>query len=360
MNFRSTCIYLCLSLLACVASTGALAKDTALDAILQQAFSAGELSGLHGVLIIHQGEVLAESYFDGADQCWGEPLGVRKHGPDTLHDLRSVTKSVVGLLYGIALAEGKVPGLDESLIEQFPQYADLADDPKRQAIRVRDALSMKMGIQWNEDLPYSNPKNSEIAMEDAPDRYRFVLDRPMVGEPGDWWTYNGGAVALVAKLIADGTGIPIDKYADEKLFKPLGITQFDWVAGRDGTPSAASGLRLNIRDLVKIGQLVLNNGEFDGKQIVPSEWLDVSFIPHSNLKSGLRYGYLWWLAPWGDPPSWVAGFGNGGQRLTVQADFGLIIAVLAGNYNQPDAWKVPVKTIEEFMVPALKAKREKK
>ncbi len=336
-----------------------LGNDPVLNKKLQQAFEAGELSGLHAVVIIHDGEVLAQSYFEGADERWGAPLGNVAHGPDTLHDLRSVTKSVVGLLYGIALAEGKVPGLDESLVAQFPQYGDLANDPKRNAMRVRDALSMKMGIQWNEDLPYSNPQNSEIAMENAPDRYRFVLEQPLVNEPGDQWTYNGGAVALIAKLIADGTGMPIDQYAGEKLFKPLGITRYDWIVGRDGVPSAASGLRLSISDLVKIGQLVLQKGAFNGQQIVPAEWLDVSFTAHSNLKTGLRYGYLWWLAPWGEPPSWVAGFGNGGQRLTVQAEYDLIIAVLAGNYNQPDAWQLPVRIIDEFMVPALKEKLRK-
>ena len=110
---------------------------------------------------------------------------------------------------------------------------------------------MKMGTEWNEDLPYSDPKNSEIAMEYAEDRYRFVLDRPMVNEPGDWWTYHGGAVAVIAKLIADGVGMPIDKYAEQKLFKPLGISEFEWVRGADDVPSAASGLRLTIHDLAK-------------------------------------------------------------------------------------------------------------
>lgn len=146
-----------------------------MDKALQQAFNAGELPGLHSVLVIHKGEVLAESYFSGSDESWGRPLGVKQHGPGELHDLRSVTKSIVGLLYGIALAEGKMPGLDEPILKHFPQYKDLAKDPARNAIRIRDTLSMKMGTEWNEDIPYTDPKNSEIAMEYAKDRYRFVL-----------------------------------------------------------------------------------------------------------------------------------------------------------------------------------------
>lgn len=331
-----------------------------MDTSLEKAFEAGQLKGLHSVLIIHKGKVFAEKYFSGKDEHWGMPLGMRKHGPKTLHDLRSVTKPIVGLLYGIALAEGKVPNINESILSQFSMFSDLTNDGKRKEILIRHVLSMKMGTEWNEDLPYSNPKNSEIAMEYAKDRYRFVLDRPMVNKPGDYWVYNGGAVALIAKLIADGVGKPIDEYANEKLFKPLGIKEFEWTKGSDGTPSAASGLRLNIHDLAKIGQLVLQNGKFGDRQIMPASWLQESFTARSNLQTGLRYGYFWWLAPasWGDPPSWVAGFGNGGQRLTIQPTQDLIIAIFAGNYNQKNGWKLPVKIIEEFMVPALKRKQQ--
>lgn len=360
MIFASSRIGLWLLTISAFIASAALGKDRDLDEKLRQAFDAGQLSGLHSVLVLHQGEIVTESHFAGDDQRWGQLLGKRKHGPDTLHDLRSVTKPVIGLLYGIALADGKVPLIDEPLIAQFPDYADLAENLARKAISIGHTLSMKMGTEWNEELPYSDPNNSEIAMEFAEDRYRFVLDRPMVSEPGDIWVYNGGAVAVIAKLIADGVGMPIDEYAEEKLLKPLGITDFEWVRGEDGVPSAASGLRLNIHDMAKIGQLILQGGAFNGKQIVPEDWLEASFTPRSNLDSGLRYGYLWWLAPWGEPPSWVAGFGNGGQRLTVQPEHDLIIAIFAGNYNQPDAWTLPVKLIEEFVIPALKAKLQDK
>ncbi|MCP4433456.1 MAG: serine hydrolase [Gammaproteobacteria bacterium] len=356
MIFGSRRLYIFLLVTAFVGLPGAYGKGRILDEKLKEAFFAGELSGLHSVLIIHEGEIIAETHFPGRDQRWGLPLGERVHGPDTLHDLRSITKSVVGLLYGIALAESKVPNVDENLISQMPEYTALAEDPMRKEILIRHALSMKMGTEWNEDLPYTNPKNSEIAMEYAEDRYRFVLGRRMVNRPGDNWVYNGGAVAIIAKLIADGVGIPIDEYARHKLFQPLGITEFEWVRGADDVPSAASGLRLNIHDLAKIGQLIIQNGEYGGKQIVPADWLKASFTPRSNLDIGLRYGYLWWLAPWGEPPGWVAGFGNGGQRLTAQSKYNLVIAIFAGNYNQSDDWKLPVKIIEKFLVPVLKEK----
>ncbi|MGI9408218.1 MAG: serine hydrolase domain-containing protein [Hyphomicrobiaceae bacterium] len=348
-------VRLCLSLLivALAGLSGVVGMERELGEKLRAAFEAGELSGLHSVLVVHKGEIVAESHFKGEDERWGSSLGERVHGQDTLHDLRSVTKSIVSLLHGIALSEGRVPGLDERLIDHFPEYADLAKDPERRKILVRHALSMKMGTEWNEDLPYSDPKNSEIAMELARDRYRFVLDRPMVNEPGDWWVYNGGATAVIAKLIADGAGKPVDTYAEEKLFKPLGITKFEWIKGGDDVPSAASGLRLNIHDLAKIGQLVLQDGSYEGKRIVPAHWLDASFTPYSNLQSGLRYGLFWWLSGEGSPPNWSAGFGNGGQRLTISKGEELVLVVFAGNYNDPDAWKLPVKIITEFVIPTL-------
>jgi CubicO group peptidase (beta-lactamase class C family) len=340
-----------ISLLSCT-SNDVLARNSEMEAELASAFARGELRGLHSVLVLRNGEVFAEAYFPGEDERWGSWLGHRDHGPDSLHDLRSVTKSIVSVLYGIALAEGLVPAVEESLIAQFPEYDDLAADPERREILVRHALTMQMGTEWNEDLPYTDPRNSEIAMELADDRYRYALDRPIVHPPGQQWTYNGGATALIGRLIAKGVGMPIDVYAKEKLFAPLGITEFEWVAGADGVPSAASGLRLHVHDLAKIGQLIVNGGKAEGKQIVPAAWLDAALAPQADTGE-LRYGYFWWLAPDGDPPVWVAGFGNGGQRLSINRARGLVVVVFAGNYNQKDAWRLPVKVITDFLVPAL-------
>ncbi len=348
----------CGALVACilVAPFQSLAKDRQLENDLDEAFKAGELDGLHSVLVLHRGKTLAERYYPGKDERWGAHLGVRQPDAASLHDLRSVTKSITGLLYGIALSEGLVPGIDQSLVAQFPEYPDLAADPARGRMLVRHALSMKLGTEWNEDLPYTDPRNSEIAMERSSDRYRFVLDRPMVKEPGNWWDYNGGATAIIGRLIAKGAKMPIDEYAKRKLFAPLGIEKFEWIKGGDGVPSTASGLRMNIHDLAKIGRLVLNDGVWHGRRIVPADWLKVSFTPHAHLHSGIRYGFFWWLAPEGSPPTWVAGIGNGGQRLMVSPNGELVVAVFAGNYNKPDAWKVPVKVIAEFVVPAVRGK----
>ncbi len=342
---------------ACFVAATLLAGQAVAQPVLNDGITTahedGALPGLHAVLVRYGEETLAEVYFSGRDERWGQTLGVRDHGPETLHDIRSVTKSVVGLLYGIALSEGKVPPPDAPLIAQFPDYSDLLGDPQRGGITVGHALSMKMGTEWSEDLPYTDPRNSEIAMELAEDRYRFALDRPMISDPGDYWVYNGGAVALIGKLIADGTGMDLEAYAASVLFDPLGIETFEWIRGADGVPSAASGLRLTAPGLARLGDLIIQQGRWDGQQIVPADWLEISFAPKADLDR-LRYGYLWWLAGQGDPPAWVAGFGNGGQRLTVQPEFDLVIVVLAGNYNDPEAWKLPARVVEEFVSPEIR------
>ncbi|MFK7750913.1 MAG: serine hydrolase domain-containing protein [Sedimentitalea sp.] len=330
--------------------------QTPLETSLQTAFDADELRGLHGVLVIHQGEVLGEIYFDGHDQRWGQSLGIRNHGVDTLHDVRSVSKSVTGLLYGIALDQGIVPDLGEKLYPHFPQYPDLASDPARQGILIRHVLSMTMGTDWNENIPYTSPKNSEIAMENAADRYRYVLEQKVVSTPGEQFNYSGGTTALLGHLIERGSGMTLDAYAEKVLFTPLGIDNFDWVRGPDGTVAAASGLRLSLRSMARIGELISAGGRWEGQQVVSEEWLEAIMTPEANHPVGLRYGLHWWLSSPDFPSFWVAAFGNGGQRLTIQRQFGLVIAVQAGNYNQNGDWRIPVKVIEDHVVPVLRAR----
>ncbi|WP_414831765.1 serine hydrolase domain-containing protein [Afifella sp. YEN Y35] len=344
-----------LPLAAAVLWIGALLQVHAqsLDQKLRSGFEAGALPGLHGAIVDLKGERLAEVYFPGEDERWGRPLGLQTHGPDTLHDLRSVTKSVVGLLYGIALSEGKVPGPEEPLYAHFPQYPDLLEQQGRDRILVRHALSMQMGLEWDEDLPYDDPHNSEVAMEMAPDRYRYVLEQPIREPPGGSWIYSGGAVALLGKLIETGTAMKLDAFAKEKLFAPLGIENVEWIAGADGEPSAASGLRLTLPDLAKIGQMVADGGRYKGKQIVPSDWLALSFQPRAQVNETTQYGYLWYLAGGKDRIIAIA-VGNGGQRLTVQPDPGLVVASFAGRYNDPEAWRTSLKVLLDFAVPEAK------
>lgn len=313
----------------------------------------GRFANLHAVLVARHGALVAERYYPGSDEAWGRPLGRVDFGPDTLHDLRSVTKSIVSLLYGIARAEGLVPAVEAPLVEQFPDLADLAADPARRRMTVAHALTMQLGTVWDEGLSYADPRNSEHAMELAADRIRFVLDRPLAREPGTGWSYNGGATALLGRLIADGTGMSLEAFARRRLFAPLGIEAVEWVRGRDGAHIAASGLRLRPRDLARIGRLVLDGGRWEGGQVVPADWLEASFRTHVRAED-LDYGYQWWLGPMHDGARpWIAGFGNGGQRLYLAPRPGLVVVVMAGNYNRPDAWRLPVAVITGVVLPAI-------
>lgn len=336
-------------------SPSELGMDAGIGVLVDEAFGQGELPNLHAVLVARRGELALERYYKGQDERWGRPLGEVAFGPAVKHDIRSISKSIVGLLYGIALDEEKVPPIDRPLLDQFSAYQDLAQDPVRQRMTVEHALTMTLGTEWDETLPYSDARNSEIAMELADDRYRFVLDRPMVAEPGERWNYSGGATAILAHLIADGTETHLLDYARQSLFDPLGIDDVEWVEGSNGEPAAASGLRMRPRDLATIGQLVLNEGRWQGREIVPRHWLEASFNSRVAAEDGLEYGYQWWLGRGrSDGRRWIAGFGNGGQRLVVIPDLDLVVVVMAGNYNQPDAWKVAVKLMAEIVLPSIK------
>lgn len=314
--------------------------------------------GLHAVVVASRGKIVLERYFDGPDEAWGRPLGRVAFGPDTLHDLRSVTKSVLGLLYGIALAQGKVPPSDRPLLESFPEHADIATDPRFERLTIAHALTMTLGLEWNENIPYQDPNNSEIVMEKAADRYRYIFSRPFMAEPGTRWTYGAAATALIGRLIVKGTGLSLPDFARAHLFDPVGIGPTVWTKGFNGEPSPSSGLRMTPRDLARIGQLVLNRGEWDGRQVVSADWLERSFKSYVAVDETRRYGYFWYL---GDLPrgsdrplaQWVGAYGYGGQLLYVVPGLELVVAVTAGNYTDANHRTPPIGVIREVVLASV-------
>jgi len=357
------CIVFCLSLLP----VSLLYSDSAwksapleelnfssyLGNVIDHAVEDGQLPNLHSVLIIRQNKIALEKYFPGKDEIWGTSIGEVEFDQSTLHDLRSITKSVVSLLYGIALDEGLVPSADTPILNSYTKYEKLANNTQLQAIKIHHVLSMTMGLEWNENLPYTDPANSEIAMENATDRYHYILSRNSLFPAGQQWQYSGGTTALLSNLITRGSGKGILKYAQEKLFDPLAI-KAQWIKGFNREESAASGLRMRPRDLAKIGQLILNQGQWNGEQIVPKVWLDTSFDEHAEAGNGLHYGYQWWLGTMRkDGSRWISGFGNGSQRLVVIPSLEMVVVIMAGNYNQAEQWKLPVKLMSDYIIPAV-------
>ncbi|HSR81801.1 MAG TPA: serine hydrolase [Hyphomicrobiaceae bacterium] len=321
----------------------------------------GRIVGLHTLLVSRGGKLLFEHYGTGEDENWGTPLGTITFGPTVLHDLRSVTKSIVGMLYGIALAHGKVPEPQAKLYDQFPEYADLARQPGRERITVAHVLSMSLGTEWDElTIPYGDPRNSEVAMELSPDRYRYVLERPIVDEPGIKWTYNGGATALLGRLITKGTGEKLPDYARHVLFDPLGLGPTEWSNGLQGEAAAASGLRMRAPDLVRIGQMVLMDGTWQGKEIVPKAWLQQSTTPSVPIEGNFRYGWHWYLGELaiGAPSRTerlISGVGWGGQRLFLVPALDLVVAINAGNYRKPgvEQRRVANVVLTELILPNI-------
>jgi CubicO group peptidase (beta-lactamase class C family) len=307
-----------------------------------------------------------ERYFEGDDDERGRPLGKVAFTADTLHDLRSASKSIVGLLYGIALADGKVPPPEVSLLASFPEYTDLAADPARNCWTIYNALTMTFGTDWDEQsVPYSDPTNSEIAMDMAPDRYRFVLGGPIVMEPGKRWVYNGGATAVLARIIEKGSGKPLHQFARETLFDPLGIGPTEWLTDRNDEAIAASGLRMTPRDLARIGVMTLKGGMWGERWIVPAEWVERSTSPMVDVDEIRQYGHHWYLGKFAftvtTGPRWNrsrlerfwSAIGNGGQRLFVLPGLDLVVAITAGNYDTPDQWVPPTRVIREVVLPAI-------
>jgi CubicO group peptidase (beta-lactamase class C family) len=275
------------------------------------------------------------------------------------HELRSVTKSIISLLYGIALNEGRVPLLDMPLLAQFPQYTDLPDMAQRRHWTIAHAISMTLGTEWDEDISYDDPRNGEIAMYRAPDRIRYVLEQPIVAVAGERWIYNGGATALIGKIIEKGVGTSIPDYARRVLFDPLGIGPTEWRLLRDGETIFASGLGMRPRDLARIGQMLLDGGKAGDRQIVPAAWLEDSFKPAARINDRRWYGYHWYhgYAPYQSIEGprrarYVGAVGNGGQRLVVFPDLEVVVVITAGNYNLRGL--APDDVFNEVLLPSVR------
>ena len=315
-------------------------------------------NNVHAVLVVRHGKLVFEQYFPGADERWGAPLD-NAHSRDRLHDARSVTKSVVALVLGAAIDHGFLKlkdGLDTPVLDLLPEYADLRT-PEKERITLRHLLTMSAGLQWDEEIPYGDPSNSETQMDRAADPARFVLSQAVVTTPGEAYNYSGGSAELIQAVLKHATERNLDVLAHDLLFAPLGITQVDWVRHPiTGEPIAASGLRLLPRDFAKIGQLVIADGIWGDKQIVPTAFLGEATSPQINGQGIYFYGYQFWLGRSlvrGDELDWVAAVGLGGQRVYIVPRLDLVVIVNAGLYHSPrQAW-VPLAVLNRVLAATL-------
>jgi CubicO group peptidase (beta-lactamase class C family) len=306
---------------------------------------------VHAVLVARHGMLVYERYFTGEDPS---QLGSVTFDANTKHDLRSVSKSVVSLILGIAIGKGQISDLYQPVLPMLVGYQDLRT-PELDRITLRHLLTMTQGLAWDEeDYKYGDVRNDETAMAQSPDPIRYVFTRPIVAPPSAYFKYSSASGQIIARLLRQATGQPIDALARTTLFEPLGITDFDWrTFRRSGEPSASGGLRLRPRDALKIGQLVLNHGEWHGRQVVPADWIEAA----TSSQLVKFYGYQFWLghSPSREGPvAWAAAKGLGGQRIYIVPSLDLAVVVLAGLYgaSAQDAQVLPV--LDDFALPAVR------
>ncbi len=326
----------------------------------EQGLSAEPLAALHGaieagtygyidrLLIVRNGHLVMNERYDndyreisrgfkgdlgcGADACDG-PADVHQYNyyhPDwhpfhqgrNVHSLQSVTKSIAATLIGVALGQGDIESLAAPVLSFFADY-DLTDpDDRLRRATLEDLLTMRLGMEWHEvDRPIG-PDNTTLQLEWSDDWIQFTLDQPMEAEPGEKWVYNSGASHLMSGIIKQATGRYIDEYAEQHLFRPLGITEYYWKKTPKGYPDTEGGLYLEAEDLARLGYLYLNDGVWDGRRILPEGWVAVATarqvddIAPSNASNDRGYGYQWWRLDRGGVEVW-AGLGFGGQYLIV-------------------------------------------
>ncbi|WP_326542458.1 serine hydrolase [Pseudorhodoferax sp.] len=290
-------------------------------------------SNLHGFVVERHGRLVAEAYRTGPDRStyslWASRVGFDQNA---LHDVRSVTKSVVALLWGIAESERTVPPLATPVLDLLPALADLRTGG-RERITVADMLCMRSGLAWDESGRHGRWDNDENGLLWRGDRARYVLDRPVSALPGTHFNYNGGLTAVLGLLLEERTGQSLEDYARQRLFEPLGLRDWEWVNDVRGRTRAYTGLRLRPRDVARIGRLVLQGGRWEGRQIVPQAWVQTLLAP---CRPGEEYGHHWWLGSvWvrGQQVGWHGALGNGGQRLFVVPSLDLVVVTTAGDYN---------------------------
>src|SRR5262245_31793394 len=329
-----------------------LCKITQELAVQGQVAARPDRKNVHAVLVVRHGKLVFEAYAAGEDENWDGPIGLVPHDAVTKHNVMSISKSVVSLLFGIALERKLIAGTDVPVMSFFPEYAELKT-PKWDKILLRHLLSMTPGYDWNEDMAWMDPDNTTRAMVEAADPYRYILGREVVDAPDTRWQYNSGATTLLAAVLKKATGKSLDEFAREALFEPLHITDVEWGRMIDGEPAAFGGLRLRPRDTAKIGQLVLNGGTWQGQRIVSEDWLKQSTKPRIDTSwNGIQYGYQWWLgtSPFGAGRTvdWISAFGIGGQRIFIVPTLDLVVVTNAGLFDGGDS--AIVQSIFEYRV----------
>jgi CubicO group peptidase (beta-lactamase class C family) len=292
---------------------------------------------IDAVLVLRHGKVVLEAY-------------AYPHRPTDRHNLFSCTKSVISMLTGIAISEGKVPGVEARVVDLFPEWNLARGDALKGRITLRDLLTMQSGLEWNQGWVHGMPDPDREVYESS-DSARYILEKPMRTEPGTTFYYTNSSSHLIGAVVQKVTSKPLAEYAEEKLFRPLGIEGAAWWKTQDGRNTGGWGLFLRPEDMAKLGQLFLDGGRWNGRQVVPAAWVDESTRKWAETPSAsqtLGYGYQWWRTEWG-----YMAQGSGGQFIFVNPDQDLV-AVFFSALPGFESW-LPHTLMEKYIVPAADA-----
>lgn len=266
-----------------------------------------------------------------------------------LHSLQSVTKTITSIVLGAAVTRGEFPSIDTPVLSFFDTTKVANIDERKRRMTVRHLLTMTSGLEWNESLPYIDPRNTAVAMEASYDWVKYAIDQRMREEPGARFDYNSGATQLLAHIFRRATQADIEEYAARHLFAPLGIDRWFWKRTPAGVVDTEGGLYLEARDLAKIWLLFMRDGQWDGRRVLTPEWVRSSVAPAVEVApapNAPKYGLKWWLYPHPTDPSrfvW-SGSGFGGQVPMALPDLDLIVVFYGWNIlpNRPSLARTAV------------------
>ena len=294
----------------------------------------GKYKDIHSLLIVKDGNLVLEEYFAAEGKIVGS--FVNQVFRDRVQMLASVTKSVNSALIGIAQEQGFIKELDTPAFGLFPEYSELITGGKER-IQLKHLLTMSAGFHWNElVIPYSNPQNDAMVMHQGKDLIRYCLEKSIVQKPGEKFVYHSGLSVILGEILKRSVGVPGERFAEEHLFKPLGISAYEWSKTPDSLLKTGGGLALRPRDMAKFGQLYLSKGKWNGKQIVPEKWVKESTRSHIKTTSG-AYGYQWWLRSFKLNDRQIDSFyaiGNAGQFIFVFPELDMVVVSTAQNYDR--------------------------
>jgi len=275
---------------------------------------------IHSLLIVRNGYLVLDAYF------WPFQDGL-------LHDVASVTKSVTSTLVGIAIGQHELNGVTQPLLAALGGRSVANLDLRKERMTIQDLLTMTSGL----DCHVEHGEITLSQMMGSPNWIQFMLDLPMVAEPGSRFEYCSGGMHLLSGLVTRATGVNTLEFARRELFGPLGIADVVWPGDHQGIAHGWGDLHLQSRDMAKIGSLWLDGGRWQNRQLVPAEWMRAAVQVHSHpgFTPGQEYGYGFWIYPNRTPPEFE-GLGRGGQRISVVPAKNLVVVFTGGEFEPGD------------------------